>query len=297
VRRLSLAILLILATCIPVCAAEAPAMPAFTRTENVIYGYKYGMALTMDVFRPAKPSGIGVLFMVSGGWWSAREMIGNGNLTYKECLQRGQTVFAVCHGSQPKFTIPEIVGDIQHAVRFIRFHAQEYGVDPNRLGITGGSSGGHLSLMAGARGADGDPAAKDPVDRVSSRIQAVACLFPPVDLVNYGAPGVNFLDPEILKPFRTAFPLTTGDAAERERVAGEVSPIRYVTKEMPPTLVLHGDADKLVPLQQSELLMKKLEELGVPHRLVVGPGRGHNGGQFAGDIHLLAEWFDQYLKK
>jgi dipeptidyl aminopeptidase/acylaminoacyl peptidase len=66
---------------------------------------------------------------------------------------------------------------------------------------------------------------------------------------------------------------------------------------MPPTLVLHGDADKLVPLQQSELLMKKLEELGVPHRLVVGAGRGHNGGQFAGDLHLLAEWFDEYLKK
>jgi len=127
--------------------------------------------------------------VVSGGWVSSHEQINPG--IAKFFTDRGQTVFEVVHGTQPKFTIPEIVQDIQRSVRFIRTHAAEYGVDPNRLGISGASSGGHLSLMTAALGKDGSPDAKDPVDRASSRIQAVACFFPPTDFLNYGQEGVE----------------------------------------------------------------------------------------------------------
>ena len=95
-----------------------------------------------------------------------------------ELLKRGYTVFAVVHGSQPRFTIPEIVKDMNRAVRFIRFHAKDYHIDPDRIGITGGSAGGHLSLMQGTAGDTGDKNAKDPVDQTSSRVQAVGCFFP-----------------------------------------------------------------------------------------------------------------------
>ena len=156
----------------------------------MIYGRKYGTALTMDVFTPKQgANGAAVIFAVSGGWFSAHEAI---SLTFcREFLKRGYTVFAVVHGSQPKYTIPEIIEDMNRAVRFIRYHAADYGIDPNRIGITGGSAGGHLSLMKGAAGTDGDPKAKDPVDRVSSRVQAVACFFPPTDFLNYGEKGVE----------------------------------------------------------------------------------------------------------
>ena len=93
------------------------------------------------------------------------------------------------HGSQPKFTITEIIPDLNRSVRFIRHNAAKYGIDPNRIGITGGSAGGHLSLIMGTQGGPGDPLAKDPIDRESSAVQCVACFFPPTDFLNYGKPG------------------------------------------------------------------------------------------------------------
>ena len=123
-------------------------------------------------------------------------------------LKRGYTVFAVVHGSQPRYTIPEIVADMNRAVRFIRYHAADYHIDPDRIGITGGSAGGHLSLMQGTAGDKGNPDAKDPIDRTSSRVQAVACFFPPTDFLNYGKPGENAVGRGILQGLQAAVRLS-----------------------------------------------------------------------------------------
>src|SRR3954466_7449917 len=77
------------------------------RIEDVIYGRLPGVALTMDVFEPEKPTGVGVLFMVSGGWFSSHEAINPGMM--QPFLSRGQTVFAIVHGSQPKYSVSEIL--------------------------------------------------------------------------------------------------------------------------------------------------------------------------------------------
>ena len=109
--------------------AQAPqtADSPHTRTEDVIYGRKFGTALTLDVFKPtAKPNGIGIIAVVSGGWYSSHDGIPEGFI--RLLTARRYTVFAVVHGSQPKFTIPEVVEDMNRAVRFIRTHAAEYGV-------------------------------------------------------------------------------------------------------------------------------------------------------------------------
>ena len=119
--------------------------PAQSQVKDVIYGFKEGVALTMDVFKPAKPNGIGVLWMVSGGWVSNHDNINAGLAV--PFTSRGETVFEIVHGTQPRFPVGDIVKDIRRAVRFVRFHAADYGVDPNKLGISGGSSGGHLSLI------------------------------------------------------------------------------------------------------------------------------------------------------
>src|SRR5689334_3200076 len=100
------------------------AEPKITRTEDVIYGRKFGTALTLDVFQPEKPNGYGVLFMVSGGFFSSHEAV-NANAC-KALLDRGYTIFEVVHGSQPKFTITEIEQDIHRAVRFVRHNATKY---------------------------------------------------------------------------------------------------------------------------------------------------------------------------
>src|SRR5438105_12545854 len=123
ITRLALLALLAVAALAPRGWAQAP--PAPTRIEDVIYGRKPGVALTMDVFKPAKPNGIGVLYMVSGGWFSSHAAINSAWV--KPFTDRGETVFAIVHGSQPKYTIPEILEDIQRAVRYVRYHAKDYG--------------------------------------------------------------------------------------------------------------------------------------------------------------------------
>lgn len=263
---------------------------------DVIYGHKSGVALTMDVFEPANPNGIGVIWMVSGGWTSSQSSINPG--LAQAFTDRGMTVFEVVHGSQPKFQIPEILQDIQRAVRFIRTNAEKYRVDPMRLGISGASSGGHLSLMQAAYGGPGNPDAKDPVDRASSEVEAVACFFPPVDMMNWGKTGAKATANPLLRVFWPAFGINEKTPPEAiEKMGHDFSPIYGVTAKMPPTFVMHGDKDFLVPLQQSQLLMDKLQELGVPHELVIKVGGSHSWPDIGNDLSKLADWFAKYLGK
>ncbi len=278
----------------------------FTRTSDVIYARKFGSALTMDVFTPKQnANGAAVIWTVSGGWFSSHEHI---NLTFlRELLGRGYTVFAVVHGSQPKYTIPECVADMNLAVRYIRLHADEFKIDPQRIGISGGSAGGHLSLMIGTAGDLGDPKSEDPLLRTSSRVQAVACFFPPTDFLNYGTPGFAWLNQgpkdAIKAPFdfRQMNPETKTfdpvDEPTRAKIARDVSPAYHVSQDDPPTLIIHGDKDYLVPLQQSQLIMEKFQEAGVPHSLVVKTGEAHGWKDWQNDMRTIADWFDQYLKK
>jgi acetyl esterase/lipase len=294
-------------------AAAALAAPAaaqeltFTRTEDVIYGRKFGLAMTMDVFVPKeKPNGAAVVYCVSGGWFSVKAGPNPGFV--KPFTDHGYTVFAVTHGSQPKFAIPEILDDMSRAVRFIRHNANKYNIDPDRLGISGGSAGGHLSLMQGTAPKPANPKAPDPVDRESAKIQAVGCFFPPTDFLNYGKEGENAVGVGILKGFKAPFAFTTfdqetksfvpvTDPEKRNAIAREISPAYHVTKDSAPALIFHGDADKLVPIQQSELMIAKYKEAGVPCELVVKKGAGHGWPGMDKDYATIADWFDTYLKK
>lgn len=279
----------------------------FDRKEDVIYGRKFGTALTMDVFTPKeKPNGAGVIFCVSGGWFSTHDGINPG--AYREFLKRGYVVFAVVHGSQPKFAIPEVLEDMHRAVRYIRHHAKEYGVDPERLGITGGSAGGHLSLMQGCAPKTGDPKAKDPVDRESSKVAAVACFYPPTDFLNYGKEGEIALGNGILAGFKPPFNfkepdpktkllVTITDEKKREAIGRTISPVTHVSKASVPTLIAHGDKDFLVPLQQAERIIEKLKAADVPCKLIVKPGAGHGWAGMDKEQTQFAEWFDEHLAK
>jgi acetyl esterase/lipase len=270
-----------------------------TRTRDVVYGRKVGLALTMDVWKPGKPNGRGVIFVVSGAFQSGIEMVDSGffgPVIWKPFLDRGYTLFLVSHGAQPKFTVSEIVPDIHRAVRYIRTHAADHGVDPDRLGIMGASSGGFLSLAIGAAGQPGDPAAKDPVERASSRVQAVACFSPPSDLVNYGEPGRSIVEYETVKFVWHAFGVQEKPRAEQIKVLRELSPIYAVTKDMPPTLIIHGDADPKVPYEQSERFAAKLAEHKIPHQLITRKNAGHGWPEMSKDHALLADWFDKYLR-
>jgi acetyl esterase/lipase len=284
-------------------AADEP----FTRYEDVIYRRKYGTALTMDVFIPKEnANGAGVVLAVSGAWRSSHDNIRPQFAS--EYAKRGYTVFAVVHGSSPRFSLPEILEDMHRAVRFVRSRADQYKLDPERIGMTGASAGGHLSLMLGTSGTAGNPDASDPVDRFSSRVQAVACFFPPTDFLNYGEPGKTLLGRDDAKGFRAPFDfqnfdektrvfVTITDQNRRLEIGRQMSPAYQVTPDDPPTLIVHGDADPVVPLQQSQLMIEKLKDARVPCDLIVKPGGLHGWPDIANDVPALADWFDKYLAK
>lgn len=247
---------------------------------DVIYGHKAGMALTFDVFRPGNPNGAGVLFMVSGGWVSRWGPPQRALARHRALLDKGFTVFAIRHGSSPRFKVPEAVTDVRRAVRFIRLHAEEWGVDADRLGVYGGSAGGHLSLMLGTASDEGKSDARDPVERVSNRVAAVVAYFPPVDI--RGIVGPN-----------DRFPALEFDSA----LAEGISPIVFVSDDDPPTLLVHGDADTLVPLSNSERIHAAFDEAGVENKLIVieGAGHGFRGEAAAQATEALAAWFEKHL--
>jgi acetyl esterase/lipase len=268
--------------------------PAHERKSGIVYGQRHGKDLIMDVVRPAKPNGIGIVLLVSGGWKSGTNAFHPWMVA--PLLRRGYTVLAACHISQPEASVMEITEDMHRAIRYARYHAREYGIDPERIGVTGGSAGGHLSLMLATRAAPGPKDAADPVDRESSAVQAAAIFYPVTDLLNLGKSTENLGDGGPPKSFVHAFGPQATNLAVWKVVGREVSPIYYVNSNMPPILIYHGDADTLVPLDQSERFQAKSRELGRTVELVVHPGGKHGWLSMVFDIRHFADWFDKYLR-
>ena len=269
--------------------------PTVLRTNAIAYGKRGGETLALDVLRPAKPNGVGVLLLVSGGWKSGKP--GSfGEWMAAPLIRRGYTVFPIYHVSQPKATIMEITDDMHRAVRFVRHHAKDYGIDPQRIGVTGGSAGGHLSLMLATRGGPGRPDATDPADRESSAVQAVAIFYPVTDLLNLGKSRENPGDGGPPKSFVKGFGAAATNMALWKVVGRETSPLYYVTSNLPPVLIYHGDADTLTPLEQTEWFQVAARKVGREVQVKVHPGGDHGWLTMPLDIREFGIWFDQKLR-
>lgn len=268
--------------------------PAVTRESGIVYTHSKGRDLTFDVLRPKRPNGRAVLVLISGNWRSRRDP--TQDLLGAPLLRHGYTLFMVTHGSQPEYTVMEIVQDLHRATRYIRYHAREYGVDPARFGLIGGSSGGHLSLMLATRGGPGHPDAPDPVDRETSAIQAVAVFYPVTDLLNLGRSTENPGNGGPPKSFVRAFGPDSTNLAIWKVIGREVSPIYHVTSNLPPILIAHGDADTLVPIEQSEWFAARAREVNRPVEILVRPGKKHGWPTMVLDLRLFAAWFDRWLR-
>jgi acetyl esterase/lipase len=244
-------------------AEEVPV--TYDATEDVVYGHKDGMALTLDVLVPkVNPKRIGLIVVLSGSWNSRKSDILEEEERRRQTdhwtqglLKGGYTLFVVRHGCSPRYSVLEMLPDMTRTVRFVRSAASQFQVDPNHLGITSGSSGGHLSLMAALTGDDGKSDSLDPVQRISSRVQCVVAWFPPTDLVNWGGPG-GYQMIEVVRP--GFFKRVLGEVKNLEQDLKAISPIYFVNQQAPPLLLIHGDSDKTVPLQQSEILKTKYQE-------------------------------------
>jgi len=263
---------------------------------NVVFGMYSGLALLMDVYYPENPNGYGIVFISGSGWTRGLSLdatplkeSGQEDVYAVPLAAAGYTVFGINHRASPRFRHPAHLEDAQRAVRFVRHHAERFGIDPSRIGAMGGSSGGHLVSMLGVL--DGAGAATDasPVNRENAKVQVVVARAAPTDLTlsparsNHALFGFRRGDEE--------------DSVEYQRFV-DASPVIHVTSDDPPFLLIHGDMDETVRFKNSEVMKAALADAGVPVELLRIPGAGH-GPTFPGAsnppdyIRAMGEWFDR----
>ena len=274
---------------------------------NVIYGMYSGLALLMDVYHPGTPNGYGVLFVSGAGWNSPLEYGAQGlkdtQLSYvKRLADAGYTVFTINHRAAPRFRFPAQLEDVQRAIRFIRHNAKQYGIDPERIGGVGGSSGGHLISLAGMLGTPGVGDDADPINREPATLQCLVLRAPPTDMksASHGMDGVGMA--AVVSFLGLALPV---DDRANEKLFAASSPISHVSRSAPPVLLIHGDADGTVPYQQSVAMEAALRAVNVPVSLLRIPS-GEHGDDFGAEgkphpewpdyMGEMVRWLDRYLK-
>lgn len=268
-------------------------------TPNITYATVGETKLQLDLAAPAEGEGpFPALVFIHGGGW-----VGGNRHSYRtkieEAAAKGYVAITISYRltqPDPKTTKPAAphpaqIHDCKAAVRWLRTHAADHHVDPNRIGVIGASAGGHLSLLIGLSDADDGLEETTAKSDVSTRVQAVVNIFGPTDL------PVIYKSTPAVKGMLNALCDGTLDAVPEHYK--QASPVTYITSDDPPILTLHGDADQLVPVEQAKILDSKLKEAGVPHEMIILAGQGHG---FGGDAAVEAEkaiwdFFAKHLAK
>jgi acetyl esterase/lipase len=247
----------------------------------------------LDLYLPGKPDAArprALIIWVHGGAWLAGSKDQCFPLRFG-FLERGYAVASVGYRLSGDAVFPAQIEDCKAAIRWLRAHAAERGLDPERFAVWGSSAGGHLVALLGTSGgvAEFDVG---PHPGVSSRVQAVVDDYGPTDFhVFLATPGFEShrqLDSPELR-------LLGGPLEEKRELAAKVNPITHVTPDDPPFLIVHGAADRTVPANQSELLHAALQKAGVASELHIIPGAGHGGPEFT--RAETAGWVTAFLER
>ena len=286
-----------------ILSALIPAVPSTARAEgypynqatNLVYAEVHGTGLLLDVFTPKeKANGLGIVDVVSGAYYSDRRKIRDHTLAqlYRIFCTHGYTVFAIRPGSKTRYTGAEMDTHVKLGIRYVKQHAAEYGINPSRLGITGASAGGHLATLAAVTPEASLPDAKDSLLGFDTHVKAAGIFFPPTDFLDWnGKPASLDVVGDLLFLGGTKGH-TEDELKERAR---QISPALLVKPPTIPFLFIHGDADPLVPLQQSKKMVEAIKAAGGSAELIVKPGGGHPWLTLPEEVEIMAKWFDQQL--
>ena len=241
-----------------------------------------GQSLKLDLYVPEKTDGKPPLLVwIHGGGWTKGSK-SQFNPMFVRLTAEGYAAASIDYRLDGLTSHPKQIHDCKGAIRWLRANADKYGCDVTRIGVGGGSAGGHLVLLlgmsTGVEELEGDVGGN--TDQ-SSQIQAVVDLFGPSDLGLFAKKSDHFRPnktPELLK---------------------SASPVTYLTKDDPPLLIFHGDKDQLVPLSQSEHVHNLYQEMGLESSLHVIEGAGHGGPQFSDPTRyqLTKEFFARHIKQ
>lgn len=297
---LSLAALLtLLAGCSALIFWKKPPGPASVAAQvqkNIVYSTAAGEELTMDLYFPTNTAGRSlptVLYLHGGGWQTGGKSMIAMIPGPTELVRRGYLVASVDYRLAPQYKFPSMLEDAKCAVRFLRAHANEFNLDPNRIGVIGESSGGHLAALLGLTDSSAGFEGAGWTNQ-SSRVQAVVDLYGPTD---FATGKTNFMTLLLIKD---AFGATNVNAPSLI----SANPVTYASSDAPPFLIMHGDHDTLVDLQQSAELDARLKAVGADSTFVVLTNFSHGFTPFglksnpdeSGRARLIADFFDQHLR-
>jgi acetyl esterase/lipase len=273
----------------------------FAAKRNVEYVPGGGARRLLDVYYPEKTDKpVPLVVWIHGGAWSAGTKDRTPALPL---LEKGFAVASVTYRFSQDAVFPAQIEDCKSAIRWLRKNAATMNINPDKIGVWGGSAGGHLVAMLGVSGDVKEWEKGENLDQ-SSRVQAVCDWFGPSNLLTFGPQGGNDR-PKGQRPFpATDAPdspegrLIGGAVPENKEKAKAASPTTYVTKDDAPFLIIHGDKDPLVPAAQSTELHELLEKTGVPTKLIILQGAGHGGPQFNSreTMAQVEEFFARTLK-
>ncbi len=260
-----------------------------TATRGIVYVEGGGASQSLDIFVPKDTKNPPLIVFVHGGGWSAGSKEQNPAMQF---TRSGFAVASINYRLTREAIFPAQIADCRAAIRYLRSHAKEYGYDGDRIGVWGTSAGGHLVALLGTgadvKELDGD----NKVAPTSCAVQAVADFFGPTDLLAISN------HPSTIKHHDASSPesrLLGGPPPEKRELAALANPITHIGKNVPPFLIMHGDKDPLVPLNQSELLNNALKKANADVEFQVVEGAGHG---FAGPkvSEKLLGFFEKSLK-
>jgi len=264
--------------------------PVRNKAVDIEYARPDGKPQLLDLYLPEKAEGaLPLVIWIHGGAWMSGSK--------EQCpavflLGKGYAVASINYRLSQVAKWPAQILDCKAAVRWLRAHAKEYKVDPERFGVWGSSAGGHLVALLGTSGDVKELEGDLGNGGVSSRVQAVCDWFGPTDFLEIGKypsqldhDGANSPESQLLG----------GPIHDNVEKAKQANPITYITKDDPPFLIMHGDKDMTVPFNQSELLNEALKKAGVTVTFHPVPGAGHGFGG-PENLKLVSDFFDGELK-
>ena len=281
------------------CAVAAPAFgqkdPVVPNTvvfeRNIEYTNPDNQHLQLNMARPKAGTGLFpcVLFIHGGGFRAGSREGYNAQIV--RMAEHGYVAVTVSYRLAPKYPFPAAIHDTKAAVRWLRASAKKYKIDPTRIGVTGGSAGGHLaqflavtSDVQGFEGSGGNP-------KESSKVKCVVNFYGPSDFTKSYGKSVDAAQ---------VLPLFLGGDLEKARPLHiRASPLYWVTPNAAPTLCIHGTEDKYVAFEQAEWMVDKLKAAGVEAALLKldGAGHGFKGKDAETAEKAMIAFFDKHLKK
>ncbi|TWT80758.1 Carboxylesterase NlhH [Planctomycetes bacterium CA13] len=251
---------------------------------------------TLDLYLPAGDENAGsrplVVWIHGGGWWKGSK---DSIVKQSFVLREGFALASINYRLSSDAIFPAQIHDCKAAIRFLRKNAEQYNIDSNRIGVWGSSAGGHLVALLGTSGDVAELEGDLGETGVSSRVQAVCDWFGPTDFLKRNNRSNN---PTLKNRDISKHPLPMllgGLIQDRQDEARAASPVSYISADDPPFLIMHGDSDLLVKLEQSTRFHHRLRDTGIPSTLIIYPGHGHSFFKEPEQHQQVIDFFSKHL--